>query len=295
MSEKQVVLDPETTAAILTAQRNEITEYFIYSGLARSCRDPHNAVVLQRIADEEKVHYGFWREHTRQDVQPSQGKTRWYVFLAKTLGLTFSIKLMEQGEERAQVTYDSIARVLPEARRIAEDEDRHEHQLIAMIDEERLRYVGSMVLGLNDALVELTSALAGFTLAMRNTRLIGMIGLITGIAASLSMAASEYLSTRSEESGQDPVKASLYTGSAYVLTVVLLILPFFLLQGYLAALGVTLLMAVLIILVFTFYISVARDMPFKRHFGEMAGISLGVAALSFGIGFLVREFLGIEV
>jgi VIT1/CCC1 family predicted Fe2+/Mn2+ transporter len=47
--------------------------------------------------------------------------------------------------------------------------------------------------------VELTGALSGLTLAFRNTRLIAMAGLITGIAASLSMAGSEYLATKSEE------------------------------------------------------------------------------------------------
>lgn len=108
------------------------------------------------------------------------------------------------------------------------------------------------------------------------------------------MAASEYLSTKSEESTQDPLKASLYTGVAYVLTVVLLIFPYFLLKSYFASLGLTITNAFLVILVFTYYISVARDIPFGRRFLEMALISLGIAALSFGIGFLVREFLHIE-
>jgi len=43
-------------------------------------------------------------------------------------------------------------------------------------------------------------------------------------------------------------------------------------------------MAILIILVFNFYISVAKDLPFKQRFFEMAGISLGVAVISFIIG-----------
>ena len=164
-----------------------------------------------------------------------------------------------------------------------------------MIDEEKLRYVGSMVLGLNDALVELTGALAGLTLTLQNTRLIGTVGLVTGIAASLSMAASEYLSTKAEESDQDPLKPSLYTGSAYAVTVALLILPYFLLSSYYAALGVALAVAAVIILAFTYYVAAARDLPFKRRFLEMAAISFSIAALSYGIGYLVRELLGVEV
>ena len=123
---------------------------------------------------------------------------------------------MERVEEKAQAIYQEISKYVPAAIDIEKDEKEHERKPIDLIDEERLRYVRSMVLGLNDALVELTGALAGFTLAFRNTRLIAMAGFITGIAASLSMATSEYLSTKSEESSRDPLKASAYTGSAYV-------------------------------------------------------------------------------
>jgi len=73
-----------------------------------------------------------------------------------------------------------------------------------------------MVLGLNDALVELTGTLAGLTFALKNTRLIALSGLITGIAATLSMAASEYLSARTEQESSRALKSSLYTGGAYV-------------------------------------------------------------------------------
>jgi hypothetical protein len=35
--------------------------------------------------------------------------------------------------------------------------------------------------------------------------------------------------------------------------------------------------------------------PFRRRFLEMTGLSLGVAALSFLIGVVVRTFLGVDV
>jgi VIT1/CCC1 family predicted Fe2+/Mn2+ transporter len=280
---------------VLDAQRNELTEHAIYLKLAEAAKDARNKEVLEQIAEDERRHYEFWREYTQQDSTPNRFKLRWYLFLARLLGLTFSIQLMERGEQQAQEIYAEIAHALPESGHIVEDEDRHEDQLIALIGEERLQYVGSMVLGLNDALVELTGTLAGLTLALQNTRLIAVAGLITGIAASLSMATSEYLSTKSEESGQDPLKAALYTGSAYVATVALLILPYFVLMNYLVALGVTIFLALLIILFFTFYISVAKGLPFRRRFFEMVVISFGVAVLSFFIGFLVRQVLGVDV
>jgi VIT1/CCC1 family predicted Fe2+/Mn2+ transporter len=54
-------------------------------------------------------------------------------------------------------------------------------------------------------------------------------------------------------------------------------------------------MALLIIMAFTFYISVAKDMPFKRRFIEMAVISLGVSVITFIIGVLVKKYIGVNV
>jgi VIT1/CCC1 family predicted Fe2+/Mn2+ transporter len=202
---------------------------------------------------------------------------------------------MERGEQSAQDNYGALSEQIAEAEAIAQEENAHEDALINLLDEEQLRYAGSMVLGLNDALVELTGTLAGLTLAFRNTRLIALSGSITGIAAALSMAAAEYLSTKSEETDKSPLKASLYTGAAYVITVLLLILPYLLLENYYLCLAITLVGAVAIIALFNYYISVAKDESFKQRFFEMAGLSLGVAGLSFIVGLLIREFLGIEI
>jgi VIT1/CCC1 family predicted Fe2+/Mn2+ transporter len=167
--------------------------------------------------------------------------------------------------------------------------------MLGMLDEERLRYIGSVVLGLNDALIELTGALAGLTLALQNKQLIALTGSITGIAAAQSMAASEYLSTKAEGGSQQPLKAAFYTGMTYVVTVVLLIAPYLLLPNYFVSLACTLSTAVLIIALFNFYISVAMDQPFKKRFAEMAILSLGVAGLSFLLGLALRVVLGVEV
>ena len=292
---KAKMLDKETEKTILTAQRNEITEHFIYEKLSQSTKDPHNKDALKRISNDELKHYNFWKKYTHEDIKPDRLKIWIYFVISKLLGITFGIKLMEMGEEQAQVTYEKVSESVPDAKWIVKEEDEHEKQLIDLIDEERLRYIGSMVLGLNDALVELTGALAGLTLVLQNTRLIAITGLITGIAASLSMAASEYLSTKTEESTRSPFKAAVYTGSVYVLTVLFLIFPYLLFTNVYSCLGFTILSAIIVIFIFTFYVSVAQDISLKKRFLEMALISLGIAALTFGIGFLIRVFLHIEI
>ncbi len=291
------MLDDKIITTILTAQKNEITEYFIYKKLARSTKDPHNKKILKEIAEDEWKHYNFWKKYTDSDVRPMRLKKWFYYLIARIFGLTFGIKLMERGESAAQVAYDKITNVIPEAKSVLEDEEVHESQLIGLINEEFLAYVGSVVLGLSDALVELTGALAGLTLTLSKTDLIAMTGLIIGIAASLSMGASEYLSTKSEENSRSSKKAALYTGTAYLITVLLLISPFLFLSDYnpFICLAIAILSAVIIISIFTFYISVAKDLPFKKRFLEVAGISLGVAALTFIIGIVVKRFLNVEI
>jgi VIT1/CCC1 family predicted Fe2+/Mn2+ transporter len=288
-------LSAQQIEMIKAFQRSEITEYHIYTKLSLVVRDEKNAKTLERIGMEERGHYEIWKRYTKQEVNPNMLKVKWYFIITRLFGLTFGIKLMESGENKAQQSYNKLIADIPEARKIMEEEHFHENELIGMIDEERLQYAGSIVLGLNDALVELTGALAGLSLALQNTKLIAMAGLITGIAASFSMAASDYLSKKADDTQKNPLRSATYTGSAYVLTVTLLILPYFLFSNYLVCLTLTLITAILIIFVFNYYISVAKGLNFKRRFTEMTLISLGVSALTFGIGYLVRNALGINI
>jgi len=288
-------LSPEIRQELLKAQKAEITEHHVYKNIAKILPDEENRKIVDEIGEDEKRHYEIWKGYTGVEVKPNRFLVWLYTTISRLLGFTFGFKLMEMGEERAQVNYQKIEDVLPETSAVIADEDKHEDILLDLLDEEALVYAGSVVLGLNDALVELTGALAGLTLAFRNVNIIVLSGLVTGIAASLSMGASEYLSTSSEESEKNPIKAAIYTGIAYIITVALLILPYLLLDNAYLALAITLTTSVAIIAIFNFYISVAKGEPFGKRFFEMAGLSLGVAAFSFLIGFLIRQWLGVDV
>ena len=256
-------INEKTRKALLRFQQNEITESLLYTQLAAIEKDPSNKEVLLQIANDEKGHYTILKKYT-------------------------------ESAKNDYASYDEY----PDLQQIARDEDEHEQRLIALINEERLEYMGSVVLGLNDALVEFTGALAGFTLALSDSKLIALTGSITGIAAALSMASSEYLSTKSEngnENGKHPVKASIYTGIAYIFTVVALVAPFIFISNVLMALGLMLIIALSIIALFNYYYSIARSESFRKRFTEMAVLSFSVAALSFLIGYALKEFTGIDV
>ena len=293
-------MDKRVLKAVLTAQENEITEHAIYTTLAGHTGDPHNRTVLKTIAEDEMQHYRVWKEITGRDVNPIRWRVGWYVLISRVFGLSFGLKLMERGEAAAQIVYTKLEEEFAELGPLVMDEQKHEQAILSMLEEERLEYAGAIVLGLNDALVELTGALAGLTLALQNGRMIAVIGLITGIAAAMSMASSGYLFSReekegNEDQGRSPARSALYTGVTYLLTVAFLILPYMVIQHVFVALGVMIAIAILIIAVYTFYISTAKNLDFWSRFREMAGLSLAVASISFAMGWVVRTSFGVDL
>ncbi|HMM00986.1 MAG TPA: VIT1/CCC1 family protein [Bacilli bacterium] len=294
-------LSPKTMDIVLKSQQGEVTESIIYSKIARRCKDEKNRAILEKISREEKQHGEVWKQYSNQEVKPDRRKIRKFTFISRLFGFTFALRLMENGEHRAQGVYDQLSKEIPEAKEIERQEEEHENELLSMLDEERLQYVGAIVLGLNDALVELTGALAGFTIAYgTQIKLISLSGLITGLAAAFSMAASAFLSADANED-KNARKSAVYTGIAYLITVILLILPYLIFgwldipYGQWYALGIMLAVVVSIIALFNYYISVAKNLKFAKRFFQMMFISLGVAAFSFLIGLLVKQVFGISL
>jgi VIT1/CCC1 family predicted Fe2+/Mn2+ transporter len=283
---------------LLLAQRNEISEHHTYAWLARHIRDAGNRQVLERIAEEELGHYEVLKQLTRTDVKPQKLRVFGYQIICRVLGISFGLRLMERGEQISENIYGRLKEELPELADLFLDEQRHENDIIGLIREERIEYAGSIVLGLNDALMELTGALAGLTLALPNGKVIAMTGFITGVAASMSMAASGFLSAREEADGnamKRPLKSAAYTGVAYIVTVLILITPYLVLSNVYASAAVMMTLSVLIILSYNFYITTAKGLRLWRRFSQMAAISLGVACISFLVGMIARMLFGVDV
>ena len=287
------MFEPKVMAAIKEFQQAEINDHVTYTEISKRLKNEDDAKNIRILAADELIHARFWEEYTGVVAKPQKLKIWFFTFLSRLLGYTFVIKKLEENEERTIQNYKSLEGVVPGVDRLIRDEEQHEMSLISVLDEQHLQYTGSIVLGLNDALVELSGTLAGLTLAFQNTRMIALSGLVTGIAAALSMAASEYLSTKTEESTKEPVKAAVYTGIAYIVTVVLLILPYLVFSNYFVALAVMMTTVFGVIAFFSFYMSVLRDEKFSRHFFSMAAISVGVALISFLFGSVIQNFIDI--
>ncbi|MFC2070233.1 rubrerythrin family protein [Chloroflexota bacterium] len=288
-------LDPQTEKKLLTAQKAEITEYLIYDKLSQSTKDAHNVKIIKDIANDELKHHNLCNKYSCQEVKPERFKVWMYYLIARIFGITFGLKLMENGEEKAHLVYEDLSRLIPDAADIALDEERHKKELIDLIDDERLNYTGDIVRGLNVALVEITGALAGLTLAFQNRNLIVTTGLILGITMALSLTSTEYLATKTGSGIKNPFKSAVYAGIVNILTIFFLLLPYMLISNIYISLGLMVFIAVIIIFLFSFYISVVKDTSTRKTFLEMSIISLGIAALAFGIGLLAKEVLHIHV
>lgn len=287
--------DSETERKLVAAQKTEITEYHIYRKLADSVKSEHNREILRHISEDELKHHNLCNTVTCREVRPNRFKILVYYLIARIFGVTFGLKLMERGEDRAHAAYMEIAKTLPEVEAAALDEIRHGEELLDLIDDERLEYSSDIVRGLNVAVVELTGALAGFTFALQSTDLILTAGVILGITVSLSLTGTEYLSTKTSTSIKSPFKSAAYGGLANAITVIFLLFPYLIFTNIYIALGFLVLDAVIVIFILTFYLSVARNTSVLKMFLEMVSISLGIAALAFGIGVLARELLHIHI
>ncbi|MDZ4284982.1 MAG: VIT1/CCC1 transporter family protein [Patescibacteria group bacterium] len=280
---------------------HQYRDYVIYTALARRERNPEFRRILELLIGQEYTDYEFWKQFaTQKEFRVRRLDVVFYLLLRRLFGLTFTAKFLE-GRERLMIErYERyIAGVKEAALRVRLEavlahEREHERYFINQVREGKVEFMSSIVLGLNDGLIELTGALTGFSFALGTTRLVAAAGLITGVAASLSMAASAFLQAEFE-AGKRPQSAALYTGVSYLAVVGILVAPFFFFGSVFSALALMLTSAVAIIAAVSFYTAVIFGRSFARQLGTMLFFSLGVAAVAFSIGFLFRTLTGVTV
>jgi VIT1/CCC1 family predicted Fe2+/Mn2+ transporter len=281
--------------------RDEYTDYIIYSKLAAIEFNERRRDVLSRLADVERRHYEFWRRYTPSFKPPITSMIYAYLlaFLRMLLGATFVIRLFERGEQKAVEKYREalgFAESEEEKRAIEaiiKDEEEHEELFIAQLDEAVVKYMSALVLGMADAIIEITGTHAGSLGTTSSTIITGAVGLVVGTSAAISMASASYLQTK-HEVGKSPRVAALVTGFGYIVATALMSLPFFLIDNIFAAFAVSIVVSVLLALLFTFQGSVYTGTDFRRGFVQTVGLLLGVAVLAYILGDVLSAALGIR-
>ncbi len=280
---------------LLKYQKNEITEHYAYLNLAKRSKGK-NADILKRIAEDELCHYHLFKKYTGKDVRPDNVKVFFYSFVTIILGLTFTMKMMENGEAAAEENYETVDDSFPEIKGIIVDEVNHEKLLLAEIEDEHLNYLGSIALALNNSAQEFTGIAVGLTFALQNAKATGSTTLVSGLAATLAMMASEYMSQKTEiteGTKGNPLKAALYAGGIYLAMVLLIVTPYFIFQSHIHAMLVTVSAVFVVMVIFTFFMSVVKDLKFGKVLVEALAITVMVVVASYGIGMLASKYLGL--
>jgi len=281
---------------------NELTEHVVYGRLAQMEKNPENREALERLSAQEKTHYEFWKS-LLPEAEGAKIRARWYTvwglsFLRITLGVTFMTKFLETHESDAVEKYQNIAKAIPESHRarfaqVIEDEKSHEKALIGQLKEKRVAYMGFIVLGLADAIVEITGVHAGFLGVTGSTLIAGVAGIIVGFSAAISMGSASYLQAK-QNTEQSAVLSGFLTWASYFCSVVLLALPYFLIHVMIPAFITSTSVGILLVAGFTFYGAVVFDRTFWREFGETVGLMLGTALATFLLGTIVGALFHIN-
>ncbi|MCX7606964.1 MAG: rubrerythrin family protein [Bacteroidia bacterium] len=274
----------------------ELFNTHLYRWLSERVKSQKHRELLLDFANQEALHYDFWRRWTPETVSYSGWRFRWFQLLAWLLGTTFVLQLLERREHETISEYRRILPTLPQEAQaellsLIEEEEKHEGELLSAVatEEPRLRYIGFIVLGLSDAIIEVTGVHAGFLGVSHNPLAAGIAGLIVGFSASISMASAAYLQAKQNPT-VSATRSAMYTGISYVFAVVILALPYFLFSHMGAAFWSSAILAVFLVLGFVYYSSVIAERHFRREALESLGV-LGITALlSYGFGELIRYF-----
>jgi VIT1/CCC1 family predicted Fe2+/Mn2+ transporter len=292
-------LDERVVRLVERFCREEARAFRVYRLLAELAGDEAQRRVLERLAEQERRHYEFWRGLLGRDCDGGGVSVGLLRAAYRVLGPVFVLQLLERGEEDAVRAYREFMNLVDndELRRrveeIMREEEEHEKILLQQVEDVRVKYMGFIALGLADAIVEITGVHAGFLGATSNTLLAGIAGLVVGFSAALSMAGAAYLQAKHGGETHPPTSA-LVTGLSYIFSVVLLALPYFLTRSMLLAFSVSLSLAVALIAAFTYYSVVVQGKSFTREFTETTLLMLGTAFGSFLFGRLLGGVFGIE-
>ena len=287
-------VDAELYKVARVRMSHEYTDSALYERLSRTV-DPGSPFrdVLLQLSATENGHYEFWGKYV-PGAKPRLNRLKlyWILFLRHVLGLTFASRYLDRHEASVVKEYQALAELIPPGDKTAfeamvADEREHENEFAQKIESSAIRYISFVVLGLADALVEITGIHAGSLGIYQQTRVAGLAGIVAGAAASLAMASAAYAQAKQGFKGSAKLSA-VYTGVSYFVTAIILATPYFVFEGQLLALTTSMILAVVIVTLITYYSTVISAKPFLRDFLEITLIMFGVTAALYLFGYFIH-------
>ena len=282
--------------------QHEWSDYTLYDRLSKTvAADSPFAEVLKKLSSTEHGHYEFWLKYVPgEEPKLARLKMYWILFLRRFLGLTFATRYLDRHEENVVKEYQGLADLIPASDKEAfdamvADEMEHEKAFALEAESSAVRYIAFVVLGLADALVEISGIHAGWLGLFEKTEIAGLAGIIAGGAASMAMASAAFAQAKQGFQGSARLSA-IYTGVSYFITAIILATPYFLTPNMIVALGSSLTLAVIILAVTTWYSVVIQEKHFFKDFLEILLILFATTIIVFALGAIVSaEFPGIKI
>ena len=145
-------------------QKSELLQHSFYKKIAKREKNGDNKAMLNKLSLLELKHYNYFKSYTNKDYKVSVIKLYFHYLLTICLGLNFGLRFIEKCHTKARFENTKIRNA--NLKEIVNEEYELEEDYIDQIDKKKLNYISSIVLELNDALVEFTGAIAGFTLLL---------------------------------------------------------------------------------------------------------------------------------
>lgn len=279
--------------------RDEYVAHRTYSILSRlPLLPPKVRKVFEEAAKDEVAHYDLWRSIGGDCASKLLDLVAWFKALLYFLyGATITLKHLEAGEEEAIEAYESLAKSYPELRdrmeNIIEEERIHEKTIADSVEEERVKYIGSITLGISDALVELTGIYTGSLGVFDSPLAAGLTGILAGVSASISMGVASYAQARHEGRAK-PGRAAFYTSLAYLIVVLVLAAPYFIAKSIRDAFISMIIVALIVVAYMSFYSSVLHERKYVRELAVTAGLILGISTILYILGKTLGGLLGVN-
>lgn len=282
--------------------KDEYKDYLVYSRLAKHNSGKKNQFgeIFSKLANTERTHYDFWKKYSGVEApKTSKWGARFIIFISLLFGTTFAIKLLEKHETTTIVKYKSVAHLIPDEDKefftnMIVEEEKHEHDFRNDVQSSYVKYISFVILGLADAIVEISGIHAGSLGIYNSTRLTGFAGIIAGAAASIAMASAAYAQAKQGFSGSPTISAA-FTGISYFASAVTLATPYFITDNASLAVTISITFAVIILGVTNYYNAVITEKSFVRDFAEMVAITFGATIVLFILGQLIRSTFGITI
>ncbi len=279
-------------------------EYFdwkLYELILKDTRDRRKREVVEKLYEKEKRDYTLLQS-LLPDYKPRLNVLKlWlYFIIYKLFGITFVIKFAESNEQEIIRGYQRILaaeknrEVRSKLKRLLRSTKRYEYLLRDWIREDRLKYLGFVALGVTDAIVSLVGTQAGFLGATGSGFLVGISTIIVGLATTISMVAATYMQAKELKNGLSPLRAAASSGITYVIVTLLLAVPYFVILNALLAFGVSLFIALITLVFFTYYVSVIDDRNFKVQLRENLTVVALATILGYALGVGADYFFNIS-